>query len=176
MCKRGSVHLDGGRSFLWDVCYHTPLAPTRKHRANSPQALPVWLAPDGVYHNVCHHNVSGSLTPRFRPYLIPSECIAALAYGPSAVCFLLHCSVASLRLAVSQRPVLWSPDFPLCLRTAIVFLHPSVNGGTRTLTAFRPPPSEDGVATKLHHVDITKYSVICRSLEPYDSDLSGTSS
>ena len=47
-------------------------------------------------------------------------------------------SVASRRLAVSQRPVLWSSDFPLGLRVpAIVFPHPGANDRSRTCPALR---------------------------------------
>ncbi len=35
-----------------------------------------------------------------------------------AVCFLWHCSLGSLPLAVSQHPALWSPDFPLSERVS----------------------------------------------------------
>ncbi len=41
----------------------------RAKPAASLRLAPLGLAPDGVYQDVCHHTNSGSLTPRFHPYL-----------------------------------------------------------------------------------------------------------
>ena len=54
----------------------------------------------------CHQN-RGELLPRL------FTIAWALKTGPSAVCFLRHFLSDSLRLGVTQHPVLWSSDFPL---------------------------------------------------------------
>ena len=62
-----------GRSFLSTSCCQLALAATRKHRPSRPQALPVCLATGWVCHKGLSPALSGSLTPRFRPYLIPGR-------------------------------------------------------------------------------------------------------
>ena len=121
--------LAGGRSFLWDARCHAPLAATRKLEQTTLKRFLFALLRTGFATIDVTIDVGVSYTS-VSPLPDPLRAIGGL--------FSAALSVALRRLAVSQRPVLRSPDFPLGLRPATVLPPPKCRRQDSNLPGVAP--------------------------------------
>ena len=107
--KPGSVE-DGHLSRR--ACLHAAPRTLPGRGPGRPMALLFALAPDGVCQAAASPRRWWSLTPPFQLFPLRAEGLEGPRATQVGVFFSAALSVGSSRLAVSQHPALWSPDFP----------------------------------------------------------------
>lgn len=137
--KPGSVTPFGERSFILGACYRAPPAATR------------WLGRTALERHLFALLLTGLATTHVTVCVGVSYTSVSSLPDPNkgAIGGLLSValSVASRRLAVSQRHVLRSPDFPprIAARRSSCFLT-SATDRSRTCPGFPPPHSQCGAS------------------------------